>query len=110
MLFCEFDEGPALAAVWLAAPAGVPAVAQTPPDPRIEQMKMVMSKIAEINRHIEATCDYVGKAFPEEARKIHYGEVEHREIYGEATSSEAEELRDEGIEVARVPWLKRADS
>jgi hypothetical protein len=75
-----------------------------------EQMRMVMSKIAELNQHIASTCDYVGNAFPEEARKIHYGETEHREIYGEASPSEAAELREEGIAVASVPWIKRSDS
>jgi hypothetical protein len=75
-----------------------------------EQMRMVMTKIAELNKHIADTCDYVGKNFAEEARKIHYGEVEHREIYGEATQGEAEELRDEGIAVASVPWIRRSDS
>jgi len=75
-----------------------------------EQMRVVMSKIAELNQHIASTCDYVGKEFPEEARKIHYGETEHREIYGEASPSEAAELREEGIAVAAVPWIRRGDS
>jgi hypothetical protein len=75
-----------------------------------EQMRMVMSKIAELNQHIAATCDYVGKDFPEEARKIHYGEVEHHEIYGEASPTEAAELREEGIAVTSVPWIRRGDS
>jgi hypothetical protein len=75
-----------------------------------EQMRVVMSKIAELNQHIASTCDYVGNAFPEEARKIHYGETEHREIYGEASPSEAAELREEGIAVASVPWIRRGDS
>ncbi|HEX4506281.1 MAG TPA: DUF1178 family protein [Alphaproteobacteria bacterium] len=75
-----------------------------------EQMRMVMTKIAELNKHIADTCDYVGKNFAEEARKIHYGEVDHHEIYGEATPNEAEELRDEGIAVASVPWIRRSDS
>jgi hypothetical protein len=75
-----------------------------------EQMRMVMSKIAELNQHIASTCDYVGNAFPEEARKIHYGETEHREIYGEASPLEAAELREEGIAVAAVPWIRRNDS
>jgi len=78
--------------------------------PAPEQLRTVMSKIAELNEHIAKTCDYVGKAFAEEARKIHYGEVGHREIYGEATPSEAAELREEGIAVATVPWIKRSDS
>jgi len=85
--------------------------AKTQPDQiNPEQMRMVMSKIAELNQHIASTCDYVGKAFPEEARKIHYGETEHREIYGEASPKEAAELRDEGITVAAVPWIRRSDS
>ncbi len=75
-----------------------------------EQLRVVMSKIAELNQHIASTCDYVGNAFPEEARKIHYGETEHREIYGEASPSEAAELREEGITIATVPWLRRTDS
>jgi hypothetical protein len=85
---------------------------QNAPQPEMnpEQMRMVMSKIAELNQHIASTCDYVGKEFPEEARKIHYGETEHREIYGEATPKEAAELRDEGIAVAAVPWIRRGDS
>ena len=75
-----------------------------------EQMRMVMTKIAELNQHIASTCDYVGKDFPEEARKIHYGETEHREIYGEATPKEAADLHEEGIAVASVPWIRRSDS
>jgi hypothetical protein len=75
-----------------------------------EQLRLVLSKIAELNQHIASTCDYVGKSFPEEARKIHYGETEHREIYGEASPSEAAELREEGITIATVPWIRRNDS
>jgi hypothetical protein len=82
----------------------------TQPRMNPEQIRMVMTKIAELNQHIAATCDYVGKEFPEEARKIHYGETEHREIYGEATPKEAAELREEGIAVASVPWIRRSDS
>jgi len=85
--------------------------AKPQPDPiNHEQMRVVMSKIAELNQHIASTCDYVGNAFPEEARKIHYGETERREIYGEATPSEAAELHEEGIAVASVPWIRRSDS
>ena len=41
-----------------------------------------------------------GRGFPEQARKIHYGEIEHRSIYGEASPEEAKELHEEGIEFA----------
>lgn len=53
--------------------------------------------------YVEKNFDHVGKRFPEEARKIHYGEVEHRPIYGEATPQEVKDLKDEGVEVAPVP-------
>jgi hypothetical protein len=99
----------------IAKSRGEPVQVQNTPTPpqgqfSPEQMRMVMTKIAELNKHIADTCDYVGKNFAEEARKIHYGEVEHHEIYGEATPNEAEELHDEGIAVASVPWIRRGDS
>ena len=45
------------------------------------------------------------RKFPEEARKIHYGETEHRSIYGEASPEEAKELHEEGIEFHPMPVL-----
>jgi hypothetical protein len=62
--------------------------------------------LRELRGHVERNCDYVGERFAEEARKIHYGETDPRGIYGETSDSEAEALADEGIEVARVPWLR----
>jgi hypothetical protein len=58
---------------------------------------------------VEKTCDYVGNDFAEEARKMHRGEAEPRGIYGETTEEQAESLADEGINVARIPWVPRAD-
>lgn len=66
--------------------------------------------LRQLRDQVEKNCDYVGGAFAEEARKIHYGETDPRGIYGEASDAEAEELQDEGIEVARVPWLPRENS
>jgi hypothetical protein len=62
-----------------------------------------------VQSHIEKNFDHVGPQFAEEARKIHYGEAEKRSIYGEATQTEAKELRDEGIDVNQIPWLPRQD-
>ena len=53
--------------------------------------------------YVEKNFDNVGKKFPEEARKIHYGEAEERSIYGEADAKEVRELIDEGVEIAPVP-------
>ena len=59
--------------------------------------------MAGYRKFIEENADYVGPKFPEEARKIHYGEAEERHIYGESTVAEARELIEEGIEIAPVP-------
>lgn len=64
--------------------------------------KMSMMMLA-LKKHVEENCDYVGDKFAEEARRIHYGETDHRDIYGEATLDEARELVEEGVEVAPLP-------
>ena len=56
-----------------------------------------------LRKYIQQNADYVGPNFAEEARKIHYGETPDRHIYGEATHKEAQELADEGVDVAPLP-------
>lgn len=63
------------------------------------------SKLKELREHITKNADYVGSKFPEEARKMHYGEIEHRSIYGEATPDDAKALHEEGIEFHPLPIL-----
>jgi len=48
-------------------------------------------------------AEHVGGEFPEEARKIHYGEAEERAIYGEASGAEVKALLEEGVPVAPLP-------
>lgn len=54
-------------------------------------------------RHVVANTEDVGNSFPEEARKMHYGETEVRNIRGHATPKETEALIDEGIAVMPLP-------
>jgi len=54
-------------------------------------------------RHALDHTDDVGERFPEEARRIHYGEAPSRGIRGQATPEQREQLRDEGIEVIALP-------
>lgn len=61
-------------------------------------------------RHVMANTEDVGERFAEEARRIHYGEVEARDIYGQATIEEAKELLEEGITVRPLPELPKLDS
>lgn len=70
----------------------------------------VQGMLVKIRESVEANCDYVGTEFPEEARKIHYGEAEHRNIYGEASEDDATEMAEEGIEFGRIPWVPRTNS
>jgi hypothetical protein len=62
-----------------------------------------------IRAEVEKNCEYVGDSFADEARRIHKGESDARAIYGETTPEQAEALADDGIEVARIPWLPRAE-
>jgi hypothetical protein len=80
-------------------------------DPALrEKAREVMRELTELRRKVEENCDYVGDRFPDEARKMHYGEVEKRGIYGEATPEEAVELADEGVAFSRIPWVPRTNS
>ncbi len=90
--------------------SGAKKAGEAPQDKAAMHMGEYMSALAELRKHVEANCDDVGDKFPEEARKIHYGETEKRNIYGEASTEEAAELRDEGVEVQPIPWSKRSDS
>jgi hypothetical protein len=68
-----------------------------------EQRQQLRQFVAGFRRFVEENADYVGPRFPEEARKIHYGETEARHIYGESTLGQAKELIEEGIEIAPMP-------
>ena len=74
------------------------------------QMGRYMEAVKEMRDQVEKNCDYVGNKFPEEARKMHYGEADTRNIYGEATDKEAEALKEEGVEVQRIPWTPTEDA
>ncbi|RJF87964.1 DUF1178 family protein [Oleomonas cavernae] len=75
-----------------------------------EKQAEVRAALKEIRQKVEQNCDYVGPNFAEEARKIHYGETQARGIYGETTAEEAKALDDEGVPVARIPWIEREDA
>lgn len=94
----------------LMAPAVSTAKRKEAEQKRVMAMAHQLHMMREFRRHVEANCDNVGSDFPEEARRIHYGEVEHRNIYGEADLEEAKELIEEGIDVMPVPGPFRDDA
>ena len=84
-------------------PAEAPSAAPTPL--LMSQERELRTKLKELRDHIVKNADNVGERFPNEARKMHYGEIEHRPIYGEASPEEAKSLIDEGVEVSPLPVL-----
>ena len=74
---------------------------------RKAKAKKVREMLTELRDHVEKNYDDVGDQFPEEARRIYYGETESRDIYGNASDDEAEEMVEEGLPVGRLPWIKR---
>src|SRR5262249_23500337 len=86
-----------------AVPAA--AQAQTPVAMISPQEQQFRQKLRELRDHLVKNAENVGPRFPEEARKMHYGEAEHRSIYGIASPEDAKELHDEGIEFSPLPVL-----
>ena len=98
-------------------PETLPAPASPPPEPTQsvavagERMPdQVRAALQKLRAEIERNADYVGEDFAEEALKQHRGETDKRAIYGEASEEQAEALLEEGVPVARIPWVSRADS
>jgi hypothetical protein len=81
----------------VAAPASTPLM--------MAQERELRAKLKELRDHIVKHADNVGERFPNEARKMHYGDIEHRPIYGEASPDEARALIEEGVEVSPLPVL-----
>jgi len=91
-----------------ASPAGAaPAATQAPtPVAMISpQEREFRQKLRELRDHLVKNAENVGPRFTEEARKMHYGEAEHRSIYGVASPEDAKELHEEGIEFSPLPML-----
>jgi hypothetical protein len=88
---------PAEAATPVSAPASTPLL--------MAQERELRAKLKELREHIVKNADNVGERFPNEARKMHYGDIEHRPIYGEASPDEARALIEEGVEVTPLPVL-----
>jgi hypothetical protein len=88
-----------------AAPAAAPAPEKSPVAMMSPQEREFRTKLKELRDHLTKNAENVGPKFPEQARKMHYGEIEHRSIYGEASPEEAKDLHDEGIEFHPLPVL-----
>ncbi|HEX4369152.1 MAG TPA: DUF1178 family protein [Rhodopila sp.] len=110
----------ALMAPALGRREAVPAVVETSPPPtppaappeNVAAVRLPARMVAALQRmraEVEKNCDYVGPDFADQARAMHRGEAEPKSIYGETSDEQAESLAEEGISVARIPWVPRAD-
>ena len=88
------------------APAGRPSDAPSSSSPLPVAAEQTLRALRKL---VEATCDDVGRDFPEQARRIYYGDADSRAIYGEASADEANALREEGIAIQPLPWMRRRD-
>lgn len=87
------------------SPAAVSAEPPAPVAMMSPQEMELRQKLKELREHMVKNADNVGKEFPDEARKMHYGEIEHRSIYGEASPEDAKAMHEEGIEFHPLPVL-----
>lgn len=85
------------------AEADGPPVPAAPVALMSEKEQAFRSMLRAVREHVTKNADYVGRGFADEARKMHYGETEHRSIYGETDAREAKALIEEGIEVHPLP-------
>jgi hypothetical protein len=74
--------------------------------PAMAEERELRSELKQLHDHLVKNADDVGARFPNEARKMHYGDIEHRPIYGEASPEEAKSLIEEGVDVGSLPVLR----
>ncbi len=88
-----------------AAPATLPVPAPQPMALMSERDIAIRAMMRAVREHVTKTADYVGPTFADEARKMHYGDIEHRSIYGESTPDDTRALIEEGIEIHPLPTV-----
>ena len=84
-----------------------PNVAKKSNTKKSKNNQSIASNVKRLKKIIEKEFDYVGDKFSEEAKKIKYGEVKERAIYGEASIEQTKELMDEDIDILPLPFSKK---
>jgi len=76
-------------------------------DGQIEKYKKINKEILKYQKFIKKNFDYVGENFSYEARSLHYkNKISSKGIYGNTTKKDFKELKEEGIEIEKIPWIK----
>ena len=76
----------------------------------LEDFKKVNKELIKIRKFVEKNFENVGTNFPREVRNVYYDNRKNKNIYGKATPQDAEELREEGIEIASIPWVDKSEN
>ena len=76
----------------------------------IKNNSTLVNQISKYKKVIENSFDYVGGNFAEEAKKMKYGEIIERPIYGEANLEQTKELIEEDIKITPLPWMSSKKS
>ncbi len=83
---------------------------KTKKEKSIEDLKKVKTELTKLRKFVEKNFENVGKNFPKEVRNVYYDNRKNKNIYGQATPDETEELKEEGIEVASIPWVDKIEN
>ena len=75
-----------------------------------KEIKRMKKDLAKLRKFVEKNFEYVGQNFPREVRKIYYDKKRNKNIYGITTPKEAQELKEEGIDVASIPWVNNKEN
>jgi len=74
------------------------------------EFKKIQKELIKIRKFVEKNFENVGKNFSREVRNVYYDNRKNKNIYGQATPEETEELKEEGIEVASIPWVDKNEN
>ena len=76
----------------------------------LKEIKKIRKDLQKMRKFVEKNFEYVGNHFPREVRNIYYDKRKNKNIYGNATPEETEELKEEGIELTTIPWVDNKDN
>ena len=83
---------------------------KTKKEKSLEDFTKVKKELVKIRKFVEKNFENVGKNFSREVRNVYYDNRKNKNIYGQATPEETEELKEEGIEVASIPWVDKNEN
>ena len=71
-----------------------------------KEITKIKKELKKIKKFVENNFKYVGNKFTQEVKDIHYNNKKNKNIYGTTTQQERDELKEEGIELTTIPWIK----